>query len=598
MVLLDGMHSPHVSPSCLDYSMHRNVSEHIKQFRTTTPRLRSRASRPRKQFKKSISHNETTNLKAESPGKKDLLASFVVIYVMIFFNGCCFTAVVPSVPFYLQFLNAPPEFLGWVVSFYSLGQIFGSPIAGWLSNRLTSKRLLTMSSTLGLLSSALYALAPSYLCIMFSRLLTGISAGMEFTTELTFIARNTTMKERTSYLASVTAVNVVGFIVGPALGTVLANLDIRIGFLTIDQYTGPGWLLAAMFLLDLIMVQYFFKDHDEYDSAGNGTAESSERVGLLKSKEQPDDHSSRSGSYGGVNMHTCEEHSREESGVPDPSDTRKATNDDGTLKEPPPSLPLVLSLIFVQFSLMCGFSLLETITSPLVQDQFDWNVRDCNLLFTCGGFVSLTAYIGFVVASKWVQDRKLVINSLLLSLMGFLLGIDWQQLDWVPSWMSDILPPYVVRFLAGFALMNAGFVTGRPVVFALYSKLIARQYQGRYLGWMVAGGSAARTLGPFAAVSIYYGIKVPGDNLLALFGSFVAFNLACIVLMLCQWPQLLPGNPEMSLPITKNGTSAKQRGKNYAHYLNERETITPNTPAMSESSTSREHQAFERAYTT
>jgi hypothetical protein len=33
-----------------------------------------------------------------------------------------FTAVVPSVPFYLQQLGAQPSFLGWVVSFYSLGQ--------------------------------------------------------------------------------------------------------------------------------------------------------------------------------------------------------------------------------------------------------------------------------------------------------------------------------------------------------------------------------------------------------------------------------------------------------------------------------------------
>jgi hypothetical protein len=40
------------------------------------------------------------------------LVSFVVVYTMIFFNGCCFTAVVPSVPFYLQELGAPPSFLG------------------------------------------------------------------------------------------------------------------------------------------------------------------------------------------------------------------------------------------------------------------------------------------------------------------------------------------------------------------------------------------------------------------------------------------------------------------------------------------------------
>ena len=140
--------------------------------------------------------------------------SFAVIYTMIFFNGCCFTAVVPSVPFYLEVLGAAPSFLGWVVSFYSLGQIVGSPTAGWLADKLSSQRMLTMSSTLGLVSSTLYAVAPNYWFVLLSRFLTGISAGMEFTTELTYIARNTTEKERTTFLASVTAVNVVGFIMG------------------------------------------------------------------------------------------------------------------------------------------------------------------------------------------------------------------------------------------------------------------------------------------------------------------------------------------------------------------------------------------------
>lgn len=126
-----------------------------------------------------------------------VLVSFFVVYAMIFFNGCCFTAVVPSVPFYLDVLNAPPTFLGWVVSFYSLGQIFGSPLGGWAADKVSSRALLTISSTLGLFSSALYAVAPVYMFVLVSRFLTGVSAGMEFSVELTFIARNTTRKDRT-----------------------------------------------------------------------------------------------------------------------------------------------------------------------------------------------------------------------------------------------------------------------------------------------------------------------------------------------------------------------------------------------------------------
>jgi hypothetical protein len=114
-------------------------------------------------------------------------------------------------------------------------------------------------------------------------------------------------------------------------------------------------------------------------------------------------------------------------------------------------------------------------------------VLDCNLLFTAGGFVSLVAYVIFVVASKWVQDRWLVAYALVLCTIGFVLAIDWPQLPWSPDWLSDMLPSYVHRFVAGYFVMNAGFMTGRPVTFALYSKLIASKYQGTYLGFMVAG---------------------------------------------------------------------------------------------------------------
>jgi hypothetical protein len=406
---------------------------------------------------------------------------------------------------------------------------------------MSSKRLLTISSTLGLLSSAVYAVAPLYIFVLISRFLTGISAGMEFATELTFIARNTTKKERTTFLATVTAVNVLGFIMGPALGTVLSFLNINIFGYIIDEYNGPGWLLAAMFIVDLFMVRLFFEDQElPEEFAQGGVAENgeigphSEKVELLETKLKKD---RQENSYGAV------EKSEHDDLISDTDHTNG-----------PPALPMVLSLIFVQFTVMCGFSVLETITSPLAQENFDWNVLDCNLLFTAGGFVSLVAYVVFVVASKWVEDRWLVGYALVLCFIGFILAIDWQQLDFVPNRLSDRLPSYLHRFIAGYFVMNAGFMTGRPVTFALYSKLISSKYQGTYLGWMVAGGSTARTLGPFAAVSLFYGIENTGMNLLALFGTTALFHLACLVLVYLQWATFLPAH-DKSAEIPRKTTA-------------------------------------------
>jgi len=53
----------------------------------------------------------------------------------------------------------------------------------------------------------------------------------------------------------------------------------------------------------------------------------------------------------------------------------------------------------------------------------------------------------------------------------------------------SFLPPYKYCLLAGYLIMNVGFMTGRSVDIALYSKLMPVQYQGGYFGYMVAGGS-------------------------------------------------------------------------------------------------------------
>lgn len=419
--------------------------------------------------------------------------SFVVVYTMIFFNGCCFTAVVPSVPFYLQLFAAPPSFLGLVVSFYSLGQICGSTLlASWLNDKLNSKTLLTLTSAMGLVGSIFYVIASNQWHVLFSRWLTGISAGWEFTTELAFIARNTTCEERTVFLASVTALNVVGFLLGPGLSTLISMLKFNVMGLEINEYTGPGWLLVIMFVIDLIMVRACFQE-----SSAPLPSESKQNKLLLDEKEN--------GGYGATNK--------------DIDTVESQINPE----QHPTSLLVIASLIFVQFTLMCAWSVLETITSPLAEDSFGWHIAECNMLYTCGGAASLLAYISFVVASKRIEDRVLICVAIGTCFVGLMLMV---------AWSSPMLPPYLWRFIAGYLIMNAGFMTGRPVTIALFSKLIPERYQGSYLGIMVAGGSTARTVGPFLAVFCYYHIEEGGD---VLFGSIAAIMITCLAVMCMLW---------------------------------------------------------------
>jgi len=280
-----------------------------------------------------------------------------------------------------------------------------------------------------------------------------------------------------------------------------------------------------MFLLDLIMIRCFYKDSSLTDDDNSSNASASS---LLENEKKEG-----ATSYGAISEEEEIEHIE--------SGTKPAAS-----QEPaPPSLTLVLSLIFIQFTVMCAWSVLETITSPLAFDSFGWSVQECNILFTCGGAASLLAYVSFVIASKWIEDRWLIVFALIACFVGLILMIHWTL---------PILPPYKYCFLAGYLIMNAGFMTGRPVTFALYSKLIPSQYQGEYLGFMVAGGSVARTLGPFVAVFLYYHMEAPFKNTLALFGSEGAIMITCLVLVISLWPSLLPRKPK----VQKAGNEGKR----------------------------------------
>ncbi len=385
------------------------------------------------------------------------------------------------------------------MSAYSVGQIVGSTcIAGWLNDKLGGRTLLTLTSMSGIVATLFYVIGANHWFVLLSRWLTGVSAGWEFTTELAYISSNTSAKERTVFLSSVTAVNLVGFILGPALSTLLSMLDFDIMGLEINEYTGPGWLLVALFVVDLIIVRVFFEE--------SSTSSVSDEHSVLVNGENEKN-------YG---TNADKESDRVESQV--------------VVEQRLPSLLVVGSLIFIQFSLMVVWSVMETIASLLAGDSFGWHIHECNILFTCGGAASLFAYVLFVIASKRVEDRLLIAYSIVACIIGLLLMI---------TWSSPLLPPYLGRFVTGYLIVNMGFMTGRPVTFSLYSKLTPEKAQGAYLGYMVAGGSAARAAGPFVAVAIYYHIG-NGMNTFVLFGSITTVMVICLAVMFMLWSSLIP----------------------------------------------------------
>jgi DHA1 family tetracycline resistance protein-like MFS transporter len=118
---------------------------------------------------------------------------------------------------------------------WALMQFFFSPILGGLSDRF-GRRPVVLLSNFGLgLDYVLMALAPSLIWLFVGRVISGITSA-SVSTAFAYIADITPPEKRAAVFGKVGAAFGAGFILGPAIGGLLGNIDPRL----------PFWAAAAL----------------------------------------------------------------------------------------------------------------------------------------------------------------------------------------------------------------------------------------------------------------------------------------------------------------------------------------------------------------
>ncbi|HEV2676058.1 MAG TPA: TCR/Tet family MFS transporter [Aliidongia sp.] len=131
------------------------------------------------------------------------------------------------------------EILGLFGTVWAFMQFLAGPILGSLSDRV-GRRPVILLSNLGLgLDYVLMALAPNILWLFVGRVISGVTAA-SITTAFAYIADVTPPEKRAKAFGMIGAAFGIGFIVGPAIGGLLGNLDPRL----------PFWFAAGFSLLN------------------------------------------------------------------------------------------------------------------------------------------------------------------------------------------------------------------------------------------------------------------------------------------------------------------------------------------------------------
>lgn len=167
------------------------------------------------------------------------------LFLIVFVDLVGFGLVIPLLPFYAVRFAASPQQVTFLLAIYSLMQLFTAPLWGRLSDRVGRRPVLVVSMAASALAYLSIGSATALWVLFAARALAGVCAG-NIAAAQAYIADITKPEERARGMGLIGAAFGLGFIIGPALGGLLAGNDPAAA----DVET-PAWVAAGLSFLAL-----------------------------------------------------------------------------------------------------------------------------------------------------------------------------------------------------------------------------------------------------------------------------------------------------------------------------------------------------------
>jgi DHA1 family tetracycline resistance protein-like MFS transporter len=399
---------------------------------------------------------------ADSPTQKStrsLLALFAVIVIDLIGFGI----VVPILPYYAKSLDTSPTTLGFLLAVYPAFQFVFSPIWGRLSDRVGRKpvMLATILGSAGAL--LLLGLSDSLLGLFAGRILGGVF-GANISVATAYVADITREDERTRWMGMVGACFGIGFVLGPAIGGLLApSLDgswpaSALFGATLSAHIEPfGYgipmlLAAAMAAINFGFASWALVEPDRHENRDPGAS----RLEVLR----------------------------------DPAVRRYCT------------INLIFSLAVTQ---------LETIFAYFMIDRFRFDAMQVAFIL-----VGMAVLMGGVQGGA-IRPLAARFGERKLMLAGFaLMAVSLLAIPSMPTVSWTLLP---------LALSAIGRGIGQPPILSLVSMTAAPAERGSVMGTFQSSASLARVIGPASAGALY-ALYDGGPFVLAAVLMFAAWLMA------------------------------------------------------------------------
>jgi len=182
---------------------------------------------------------------------------FIFITVMIDVIG--FGIIIPVLPTLIEELTNLPiseasAYGGMLLVAFAVMQFLFSPVLGELSDKF-GRRPVLLISLFGLsLDYLLHAFAPTIAWLFVGRILAGIG-GASFTTANAYMADISSKEDKAKNFGLIGAAFGFGFIIGPAIGGIFGDIDVRLPFYIAAGLSFSNFLFGYFFVPESLPVE-------------------------------------------------------------------------------------------------------------------------------------------------------------------------------------------------------------------------------------------------------------------------------------------------------------------------------------------------------
>lgn len=162
-----------------------------------------------------------------APARSRNAILMVALVVLVDITG--FGLILPLLPFWAERLGANPFEVGLILTVYALAQFLFTPLLGALSDRYGRRPVILGSVLIEALGFVLTAISGTLPLLLVARFVGGLGAS-NIGSAQAVVADVTAPKDRARGMGMIGAAIGLGFVVGPALGGVLAGIGSTVPF--------------------------------------------------------------------------------------------------------------------------------------------------------------------------------------------------------------------------------------------------------------------------------------------------------------------------------------------------------------------------------